>query len=546
MHVRNGQIFNRFLLGLSALVLCAPYFVNAESHSCTLQDEECFTAIECPEDLDEEECDAYRRGTVAAARVEPLIAHAGEDVGVLVHVEVNFVADESQIPSTVDAEFIEYVWDFGDASTPVRGNPVSYKYPLPGSYSATLTIISPTETSEDTRIITVNTKALFLIRGENRDPIEVTNVLNRAKRHDFLVHEIIIDEDGNDFVIEDRLINALLDTMDELQESSLLIGWTGNSNEVNALVRLGTQLGSELFSNKEIVIASSRISLTSRRTQPVVDVLTPKSVVVIAPTLIETAIKGAAEGTLAESIQSEGEDFVLLGNYSRRNFGTVTFYNFLSHFINTLVNRGVPVNTILLLLMLPIVATIISFTRQVIGVKSFGVYIPTILALTFVAIGLQAGLLIIFLIVAIGTLVRFVVKRLRLLYLPRMALVITMVSLIMLLVFFLSDILAPLALVSISIFPILILIMLVEEFIRVQIEEGTRPAFILTFETIVLSMISYFIVNNHTVRDVLLSYPEIIFLTIIMNIILGKWTGLRLWEYYRFREILQAMKRVDK
>ncbi len=79
------------------------------------------------------------------------------------------------------------------------------------------------------------------------------------------------------------------------------------------------------------------------------------------------------------------------------------------------------------------------------------------------------------------------------------------------------------------------------EFYKVQIEEGARGALILTLETILLSMVSFFIVNGTFFRSFLLAYPEIIFLSLIVNILIGKWTGLRLWEYYRFREVIEAI-----
>ena len=145
-----------------------------------------------------------------------------------------------------------------------------------------------------------------------------------------------------------------------------------------------------------------------------------------------------------------------------------------------------------------------------------------------------------------GTATRFILRKLRLLYLPRMALLITMVSIAMLVLFYITVYFPHFSLVSLSAFPVLILIILVEDFIKVQIEYGARNAAIVTVETLMLSLISYYIVNLPSVRNLILSYPEIILATIVINIILGKWTGLRLWEQYRFRELLAAMRRAEK
>jgi hypothetical protein len=40
--------------------------------------------------------------------------------------------------------------------------------------------------------------------------------------------------------------------------------------------------------------------------------------------------------------------------------------------INFIVEQGVPLQTVALLLMLPIVVTLVAFFRQVIGIKAFG------------------------------------------------------------------------------------------------------------------------------------------------------------------------------
>jgi len=44
------------------------------------------------------------------------------------------------------------------------------------------------------------------------------------------------------------------------------------------------------------------------------------------------------------------------------------------------------------------------------------------------------------------------------------------------------------------------------------------------------------------VKNLMLTYPELIFFIFVINVLLGKWTGLRVLEYVRFREILRHME----
>lgn len=205
-----------------------------------------------------------------------------------------------------------------------------------------------------------------------------------------------------------------------------------------------------------------------------------------------------------------------------------------------MISQGVPQETVVLLLMLPIVATIIAFARQIIGIKGFGIYTPLIIAFAFLVTGLKYGLVFFMVILLVGTLMRLLVKKFRLLYLPRMAIVLSMVALAILILFLIGAYTEQKGLILAPVFAILIMITLVEKFVVAQIEQGARGAIILTTETLILSIVCYWIVSWSWLQNLALLYPVwIILISIIVNIFLGKWTGLRLSEYFRFREVIK-------
>jgi len=211
-----------------------------------------------------------------------------------------------------------------------------------------------------------------------------------------------------------------------------------------------------------------------------------------------------------------------------------------------MVNQGVPINTIYLLLTLPLIATILSFTRQFIGIKAFGIYTPTIIALSFLGTGIGYGLLIFVIVLFIASLGRVLARKIGLLYLPRMALILIIVSLTIFILFLLGAFSKDIGLITISVFPILILIVLAEKFVAAQIEKGNKTAIILTIETLILSSLCYWIASLPSTKAILLGYPEIIFLFFIINIFLGKWSGLRLMEYFRFRKVIKHVESAEK
>lgn len=215
----------------------------------------------------------------------------------------------------------------------------------------------------------------------------------------------------------------------------------------------------------------------------------------------------------------------------------------MSSITQYMVNQGVPQETVVLILMLPIIATIIALARQVIGLKGFGIYTPLMITFAFLATGLKYGLTIFIIILLVGTLMRFLVKQFRLLYLPRMAIVLTAVAVAILLLFLEGAYSGRRGLVAASIFAILIMIILVEKFIAVQIEKGAREAIILTLETLILSLVCYWTAGWAWLQNLVFVYPFwIIIGSLAINILLGKWTGLRLSEYFRFREVIRHIE----
>lgn len=215
-------------------------------------------------------------------------------------------------------------------------------------------------------------------------------------------------------------------------------------------------------------------------------------------------------------------------------------FNGMNQFINLALSSGIPIDTLVLVLILPIIVTVIAFFRQVVGIKAFGIYTPAIITFAFLATNeIRYGITIFITVIIVGTLMRLVLKPFRLLYLPRVALMITIVGFSILALLILGGINNRTGLATVSIFPIVIMITLVEKFVAVQIEKGGRSAVILALETLVISVIGYYIASWDVLINGILHYPWISLLTIPVNIFLGKWTGLRLTEYFRFRQIIK-------
>lgn len=83
----------------------------------------------------------------------------------------------------------------------------------------------------------------------------------------------------------------------------------------------------------------------------------------------------------------------------------------MNQFVSLAVYNGVPLDTLVLVLILPIIVTLIAFFRQVIGIKAFGIYTPAIITFAFLATNqIKYGITIFITVIVVGTATRFILK----------------------------------------------------------------------------------------------------------------------------------------
>jgi hypothetical protein len=211
----------------------------------------------------------------------------------------------------------------------------------------------------------------------------------------------------------------------------------------------------------------------------------------------------------------------------------------MSELVHFIMAQHVDINTVFLLLALPFIATLIAAFRQVVGIKSFGIYAPLVLTFAFWATELKYGLAIFAVIFVTGTLARYLLKKIRLLYMPRMAIVLTLISIAVLVLITVGGHFRRYGLSSTSILPILIMIVLIEKFISAQVEKGFRTAALLSLETLAISVAGFFVLRWEAFQWFVLEYPYYVIGLLISDVLLGKWSGLRLSEYFRFRNVIK-------
>jgi hypothetical protein len=225
-----------------------------------------------------------------------------------------------------------------------------------------------------------------------------------------------------------------------------------------------------------------------------------------------------------------------------QNLGSV-WLNPIKYMIRGAMTGGVAPKTVSLLLLLTVVTAFIAAVRHLVGVRSFGIFMPAALSVVFVSIGPILGIGLFILIIAIASLVRFTLRRFKihLQYLPRMALILWGVIICVMGFFFIVPFVGGIDLSGISVLPLFILILLAEDFIRVQLGKSVKAAATLTTETLIISYMAFLILSFVPFEEFALLNPEILLLTVaVFDFILGKYIGLRFLEYYRFRKLIRS------
>lgn len=214
-------------------------------------------------------------------------------------------------------------------------------------------------------------------------------------------------------------------------------------------------------------------------------------------------------------------------------------------------NLSLDPDTLIFLITLPLVITILSFAKYVMGLKSFGIYVPVILTFMFYQFsridgltisttrGLKYGLFIT-LVVFISSYISYkLVQPLTLHYYSKLAIVTTNVTVSLLLVLFLLDIINKEGILRVDIFSLILLASISERFTNLLASKQTTTAFLLSLQTILLGMFCFFVISSTSVQNAFLNYPWLILLSFPINYIIGRFTGLRLTELYRFRELIK-------
>lgn len=195
-----------------------------------------------------------------------------------------------------------------------------------------------------------------------------------------------------------------------------------------------------------------------------------------------------------------------------------------------------------ILLLVPVGAFLLVIMRNVVGIKTFGTFMPVLIALSFRETQLTWGIVLFTLVVSLGLILRFSLERLKLLMVPRLAAVLTLVILLMMIISIVTNNFGIESGLSIALFPMVIITMTIERMSIVWDERGATEAINQALGSLLCAALAFLLMKNNYVAHLFTVFPELLLVLLAVLMLLGRYTGYRLLELRRFKALAEPSR----
>ncbi len=453
----------------------------------------------------------------------------------IVRINKKVIFDASGSVLTTSTIPAEYIWDFGNG-TKLLGKEAVKEFNTIGEKTITLTVKQAGVTATVSKNIFVFDKKALLIVDQKKEE-EIAELNNQAVENGVALQLLPIVEKEGTLLTEDALVQKIKENADYIKDADTLIFYTQSPLGLQAFNLYWQDLDEQtraVIKNKFFaVISDNNLDTASNLVYQTFSIVEPNYILLTRAEALNPIFITKDSNKIIETLNNRGIEYTIVDTRGEKNKIFV-----LSYFITDLVSKGVSSNIIYIILIVPFLACLAALARQIIGISIFGIYTPVIIAISFFILGLSLGIATFIFSVFIGYIVKYILNKFELLYTPKVALNLSVISLSFLVVIWLALQYGTSVPLSMAIFPMLVMSTVSEKFMAAQNEEGVRSALLAVAGTLFIVITSYYLVTWPYFNNLLLSWPELVLIPVILALLLGKFTGLRLAEYVRFRSLL--------
>ncbi len=190
------------------------------------------------------------------------------------------------------------------------------------------------------------------------------------------------------------------------------------------------------------------------------------------------------------------------------------------------------------LLLLPLGALVTAVFRNLIGLMTFGTFTPALLALSFLYSDPVTGMVVFVLVMFVGMVTRGLLEYLKLLMVPRLGVLLTLVVICLVLAISVLDYLGLTPSAKAVILPMVIMTMLIERFYVCHDEDGLLTACKLLGGTLLVAACCFMLLAWKALGLAFVHAPEMLLYVAGALLLIGRYSGYRLAELFRFRDML--------
>jgi len=455
------------------------------------------------------------------------------DDSVAIGKNIIFAVDGTVLPQGIKIR--DYLWEFGDGEFGGKEE-VTHIFRSPGRYNVKLRVtyiptgLNRAEVTEYTKEVFAFERSLFLITDLKQSPERIEALTQRAEEQGVYLKSIRSDINLR---LKGQLLQLIEQDLADIQNSDTVIIWSDRVDMLSVLNGFSQRLNMQ--QKDLVVVTDGNIGLLTNILSGVYSVLEPERIIITRREAIDELFTTTDEQDVVEVIRSRGYDLQLLDQTTQEEFD---IFALPSYGMSYLQGKGVQDSVILLVLFLPVVVTLVTFLRVVIGLSSIGVRIPLLFTYTFLVLGWWLGIVSIVVLASITSIFRRYLFKSHLLYIAKVGVLTSILGVVLLFIMGAGVYGGWVSFDFSSALMLVILAGMIDHIAGVEGNKGAWSIIQIFLETIVIASLGYLLISWDTLQVLLIAHPEVLILFIVANVFMGRFTGLRLMEYFRFREIL--------
>lgn len=192
------------------------------------------------------------------------------------------------------------------------------------------------------------------------------------------------------------------------------------------------------------------------------------------------------------------------------------------------------------IVLIPLGAFVVVILRNIVGIPTLGTFMPVLIALALLEIPLARAIIMFSVLIGAGLWFRFLLSRLNLLVVPRVAACVVIVTLLMMLMSVVAYRMGMAGGIQITLFPMIILAWTIERMSLIWEEEGKQAAIAQVGGSLVVAILAYLFMRIGQIQYWALYFPELLLVLLAGIILIGRYTGYRLSELIRFKTFHDA------